>query len=166
MNTEKNARFALEDQLTGVLIALARAAENETPPASAHRAMLSGLAYEFAAGDAGSLERAVAAVRAEKSRLAPMCAACTAACGRTAEYGLRDLLAEPDARTRALKLSLLFTLQGLARCVRAARPDSLPQQETLAFFYRSLFALGYPFSPQQLQALSEEGGQLALQQLE
>ena len=166
MEINEKSCFALWDQLLGALVALARAAENEPPSPSAHRAVLDGLACVLACYDARRLEEPLSAVRAEKDRLAPLCATCTSPCGRTAAYGLRDLLAEPDARLRALKLSLLFSLQGLARCALAAQTDGLPDEETLSFFYRGLFALGYLFGPERLRELAEEGGLLALRRLE
>ena len=155
MEINEKSCFALWDQLLGALVALARAAENEPPSPSAHRAVLDGLACVLACYDARRLEETLSAVRAEKDRLAPLCATCTSPCGRTAAYGLRDLLAEPDARLRALKLSLLFSLQGLARCALAAQTDGLPDEETLSFFYRGLFALGYLFGPERLRELAD-----------
>ena len=52
MEINEKSCFALWDQLLGALVALARAAENEPPSPSAHRAVLDGLACVLACYDA------------------------------------------------------------------------------------------------------------------
>ena len=49
----------------------------------------------------------------------------------------------------------MYKRQGLARCALAAQTDGLPDEETLSFFYRGLFALGYLFGPERLRELAD-----------
>ena len=155
------------NELIGALIALARAAENETPDAEANLAMLEGLALAgTAAPEPSALDRATAAIRAAKDRLVPMCAGCANPCGRTSEYSLRELIAEPDRQRTALRLSLLFALEGLARSALADSASGASDEELLSFFYLGLFALGYPFEAERMQQLLSDCGRHALALLE
>lgn len=146
------------DELIGALIALARAAENEPTDEETDRAMLEGLRLAGTPHpQPEALKEALAAVRAAKDRLVPGCAGCANPCGRTAEFPLRELLAERDDARTALRLSLLFALEGLARAVQQPLKKELSD-----FFYLALFALGYPFEMERMQQLLADCGRHTL----
>lgn len=153
--------FFAADELVGALIALGRAAENETPDPETDRAMLEGLSLTGQPATAESLQRATAAVRAAKHRLVPSCADCACPCGRTAEYTLRELVSETDRTRTALRLSLLLELGTLAR-LTLSHPTTEWESGLLAHFYLALFALGYPFEGERMQQLLADCGRWAL----
>ena len=148
------------DTLVGALIAVARAEENETADAPVHRAVLRGLSVlSLTGGDPQTTAHAIADARAAKDRLVPMCAGCASPCGRTAEYPLHLLLAEPEKEEVALRLSLLCALQQLARvCLPLWEEGALVSEQPLALLYLGLYALGYPFDRARLQELIADCG--------
>ncbi|HIV87953.1 MAG TPA: hypothetical protein H9896_07605 [Candidatus Pygmaiobacter gallistercoris] len=151
-----------QNELIGALIALGRAAENESPDPETDRAMLEGLALTGQTAPEETLQAAILALRAAKDRLVPSCASCACPCGRTAEYPLRELLAESDRARTALRLALLSSLGALARLALAAGEQD---SALLAHLYLSLFALGYPFEAERMQQLIADCGRYALELL-
>ena len=112
----KSAAVAnLQDQLTGALIGLARAADTNTPTASTHRAVIAGLFTTLANVNFNeeTVRRQIDAVRREKAALTPNCAVCASPCVRTEEYDM-DKLWEADEDIRSLKSLILFGLRGMA----------------------------------------------------
>ncbi len=148
------------DALIGALIAVARAEENETADAPVHRAVLRGLAtLSLTGGDPQATAHAIADARAAKDRLVPMCAGCGSPCGRTAEYPLHLLLAQPEKEGVALRLSLLCALQQLALvCLPLWEEGALADEQPLALLYLGLYALGYPFDNPRVQELIRDCG--------
>ena len=91
----KDAQTAqAQDRLTGALIGLARAADT-SPDAGPEtwQLMIEGLFATLTNVnfDPDSLNALAGRVRAEKQRLVPDCAVCTAPCGRTGDYDLAQL---------------------------------------------------------------------------
>ena len=91
----KDAQTAqAQDRLTGALIGLARAADT-SPDAGPEtwQLMIEGLFATLTNVnfDPDSLNARAGRVRAEKQRLVPDCAVCTAPCGRTGDYDLAQL---------------------------------------------------------------------------
>ena len=113
----KDAQTAqVQDRLTGALIGLARAADT-SPDAGPEtwQLMIEGLFATLTNVnfDPDSLNALAGRVRAEKQRLVPDCAVCTAPCGRTGDYDLAQLWgAQEDIRS--LKSLLLFGSRGMA----------------------------------------------------
>lgn len=129
-----SALLSAQQRLTGALIGLARAVDNNehliTP--DTNRALLLGLT----AASAREMDAALAAVQRQKRLLVPNCFACAAPCGRTADCDLPALLnANPGAR--GARLELLDRLRSLARA-QTVHPDPI----VCTFLYRALFALG------------------------
>ena len=100
----KDAQTAqAQDRLTGALIGLARAADT-SPDAGPEtwQLMVEGLFATLTNVnfDPDSLNALAGRVRAEKQRLVPDCAVCTAPCGRTGDYDLAQLWgAQEDIRS-------------------------------------------------------------------
>ena len=105
----------LQDELTGALIALSRAAEGTMPQESTHRAMIEGLFITLTNVnfDQESIQSQIKKVRREKEALVSQCSVCRTPCGRNDEYDMEKLWKEePDIRS--LKSLLLFGLRGMA----------------------------------------------------
>lgn len=88
----KSARVAnLQDQLTGALIGLARAADTNPTTSSTHRAVIEGLFTTLTNVNFSeeAILQQIEAVRREKAALTPGCKDCACPCGRTEEYDMR-----------------------------------------------------------------------------
>lgn len=105
----------LQDQLTGALIGLARAADGNTPSASTHRAMIEGLfaTVTNVSFDPQAIGRLMDNVHGEKAAMIPQCRGCADACARNDDYDM-NLLWNADPDIRSLKSLILFGLRGMA----------------------------------------------------
>ncbi len=151
-------RTKLRDELTGALIGLARATDNnEDTSADTWRIMIDGL---LAAGvnadmNESAIREQIGRVHAEKLRLVPDCAVCTSPCGRTADYDMQQLRCAPED-TRALKSDILSGVRGLASLVhRTMTPDGV-DGETGRFFALALFAVGEDWDAGELRSVAAE----------
>ena len=134
----------LQDELTGALIGLARAADN-APDVNegTWKLMIEGLftTVTNVNFDEESIREMIARVRAEKARLVPNCAACTASCGRTDDYDMAQLWnAQEDIRS--LKSLILFGVRGMAAYAHHAMPLGYADEEVNRFFAKALLAVG------------------------
>ena len=134
----------LQDELTGALIGLARAADN-APDVNegTWKLMIEGLftTVTNVNFDEASIREMIARVRAEKARLVPNCAACTASCGRTDDYDMAQLWnAQEDIRS--LKSLILFGVRGMAAYAHHAMALGYADEEVNRFFAKALLAVG------------------------
>ena len=134
----------LQDELTGALIGLARAADN-APDVNegTWKLMIEGLftTVTNVNFDEASIRETIARVRAEKARLVPNCAACTASCGRTDDYDMAQLWnAQEDIRS--LKSLILFGVRGMAAYAHHAMALGYADEEGNRFFAKALLAVG------------------------
>lgn len=84
---------ALQDELTGALIGLARATEGTTVPTeSTYRTIIEGLFTTITnvSFDNDAILAMIQKVRDEKHKLVPDCSSCASPCGRNDEYLLRN----------------------------------------------------------------------------
>ena len=106
----------LQDELTGSLIGLSRAAEN-VPDVNdgTWRLLIEGLFTTVTNVNFNetTIREMTERVRAEKARLVPDCAVCASSCGRTADYDM-SLLWNADEDIRSLKSLILFGVRGMA----------------------------------------------------
>lgn len=120
-------KSTLCDELTGALIGLARATDNNAETSEdTWRIMIEGLC---AAADADTNERTlreqIGLVHAEKARLVPDCAVCTSPCGRTADYDMAQLRRAPED-IRRIKSEILTDVRVMAlRARRAMTPGGI-----------------------------------------
>ena len=134
----------LQDALTGALIGLARAADNN-PDVNmlTWRLMIEGLFTTVT--NVNFNEKTIRAlidrVHAEKARLVPNCAACTAACGRTSDYDMAQLWNAPED-IRSLKSLILFGVRGMAAYAHHAMALGYADEEVNRFFAKALLAVG------------------------
>lgn len=133
-----------QDELTGAVIGLARAACSNPITEDTDRILLEGLylTAAYASFDADEARRMTERVRAEKDRIAPGCRTCTARCGNTDDYDLARLWnAEPDIRS--VKALILFVLR---RMTARAYPAIPFDTKTMDTFYKALFVLAEDWS--------------------
>ena len=153
-----------QDQLTGALIGLARAADTNEPTASTHRAVIEGLFTTLTNVNFNeeTVRRQIDMVRREKAALTPDCGACACPCGRTDEYDM-NLLWEANEDIRSLKSLILFGLRGMAAYAYHAMVLGYTDEEVNRFFYEGLFAIGEDWGMEELLPIVMKVGQVNLQ---
>ena len=162
----KDAQTAqAQDRLTGALIGLARAADT-SPDAGPEtwQLMIEGLFATLTNVnfDLDRLHALTERVWAEKQRLVPDCAVCTAPCGRTGDYDLARLWgAQEDIRS--LKSLLLFGSRGMAAYAYHAMVLGYRDETVERFLSKALFAVGEDWSMEELLPLVLELGEVNLQ---
>ena len=160
----KSAAVAnLQDQLTGALIGLARAADTNAPAASTHRAVIEGLFTTLTNVNFNeeTVRQQIDAVRREKAALIPNCDTCASPCGRTDEYDM-NLLWEADEDIRSLKSLILFGLRGMAAYAYHAMVLGYTDEEVNRFLYEGLFAIGEDWGMEELLPIVMKVGQVNL----
>lgn len=160
----KSAAVAnLQDQLTGALIGLARAADTNAPTASTHRAVIEGLFTTLTNVNFNeeTIRQQIETVGQEKAALIPDCAACASPCGRTDEYDMRNLW-EADEDIRSLKSLILFGLRGMAAYAYHAMVLGYTDEEVNRFFYEGLFAVGEDWGMEELLPIVMKVGEVNL----
>ena len=152
-----------QDQLTGALIGLARAADTNEPTASTHRAVIEGLFTTLTNVNFSeeTVRRQIDMVRREKAALTPNCGACACPCGRTDEYDM-NLLWEANEDIRSLKSLILFGLRGMAAYAYHAMVLGYTDEEVNRFFYEGLFAIGEDWGMEELLPIVMKVGQVNL----
>ena len=152
-----------QDQLTGALIGLARAADTNEPTASTHRAVIEGLFTTLTNVNFNeeTVRRQIDIVRREKAALTPDCGACACPCGRTDEYDM-NLLWEANEDIRSLKSLILFGLRGMAAYAYHAMVLGYTDEEVNRFFYEGLFAIGEDWGMEELLPIVMKVGQVNL----
>ena len=153
----------LQDQLTGALIGLARAADTNAPAASTHRAVIEGLFTTLTNVNFNeeTVRQQIDAVRREKAALIPNCDTCAAPCGRTDEYDM-NLLWEANEDIRSLKSLILFGLRGMAAYAYHAMVLGYTDEEVNRFLYEGLFAIGEDWGMEELLPIVMKVGQVNL----
>lgn len=134
----------LQDELTGALVGLARAADN-APDVNGDtwRLMIEGLFTTVTNVNFNeeTIRALIDRVRAEKARLVPDCAVCASACGRTDDYDMEKLWgAQEDIRS--LKSLILFGVRGMAAYAHHAMVLGYTDEEVNRFLAKALFAVG------------------------
>ena len=158
----------LQDELTGALIGLARAADNTTPPKEADQLILEGLFATLTNVnfDDASLRQLTQQVREVKNSLSPLCHGCTSQCAKNDGYDLDSLWTENED-IRSLKSLLLFGMRGMAAYAFHARVLGYEDPSVTSFFYKGLFAVGYDgYAMEDLLPLVMESGKVNLECME
>ena len=151
----------LQDELTGALIGLARAADN-APEANAYtsRLVIEGLFTTVTNVNFNekTICELIDRVHEEKARLVPNCAACTSACGRTDDYDMAQLWnAQEDIRS--LKSLILFGARGMAAYAHHAMVLGYTDDEVNRFFEKALLAVGGDWDMDGLLSIVMEVGE-------
>ena len=152
----------LQDELTGALIGLARAADNAPDAnASTWRLMIDGLftTVTNVSFNEETIRMLIERAHAEKARLVPNCAACATACGRTDDYDMEKLWnAQEDIRS--LKSLILFGARGMAAYAHHAMALGYADDEVNRFFMKALIAVGEDCNMDELLPIVMEVGRL------
>ena len=158
----------LQDELTGSLIGLSRAAEN-APDVNdgTWRLMIEGLFTTVTNVNFNetTIREMTERVRAEKARLVPDCAVCASSCGRTADYDM-SLLWNADEDIRSLKSLILFGVRGMAAYAHHALVLGYTDDELNRFFAKALFAVGGDWGMDELLPIVMEVGEKNLKCME
>jgi len=135
---------ALQDELTGALIGLARAVDGDTQPSpETWQLMIEGLFTTVTNVNFNekTIRDLIDRVHSEKARLTPNCSGCSSRCGRNDDYDMR-LLWNADADTRSLKSLILFGVRGMAAYAHHAMVLGYSDDAVNRFFAKALFAVG------------------------
>ena len=153
----------LQDELTGALVGLARAASGNTPSPAAHRAMIEGLFTTITNVNFNeeTIRQQIENVTREKNALIPGCGGCDQPCGRTEDYNM-ELLWNADEDIRSLKSLILFGLRGMAAYAYHAMVLGYSDEEVNTFFYEGMFAIGEDLNMEQLLPIVMKVGEINL----
>lgn len=160
---KKSDIAALQDELTGALIGLARAADGNQTTASTHRAMMEGLFTTITNVNFNekTIKDQIETVTKEKNALIPRHGECAKPCGRDDNYDMAKLW-NADADIRSLKSLILFGLRGMAAYAYHALMLGYTDDEVNAFFYEGLFAVGEDWDMEQLLPIVLKVGEVNL----
>ena len=154
---------ALQDELTGALIGLARAAGGQETGEETDALVLEGLFTTVTNVNFNNetITDLTQRVRREKERLSPGCAGCGAPCGKAEEYPM-DLLWNAQEDIRSLKSLILFGIRGMAAYAYHAAVLGYRDAKVNAFFYKALFAIGEDWGMEELLPIVMEVGEVNL----
>ena len=135
----------LQDELTGALIGLARAAEGNEDliNEATNQLVLEGLFSTITNVNFNNdtLKVLIDKVQEEKKRLVPNCFACASSCGRTDDFDMQSLWQENED-IRSLKSLILFGIRGMAAYAYHAAVLGYTEQAVMDFFYKALVVIG------------------------
>ena len=155
---------ALQDELTGALIGLARAASDEALPTErTDRLLIQGLFTTITNVNFNekTIQNLIQLVHEEKMRLVPDCSVCGSPCGRTEDYDL-SLLWNAQEDIRSLKSLILFGIRGVSAYAYHAMMLGYTDEELNRFFCKALFAVGENWGVDELLPLALEVGKYNL----
>ena len=151
----------LQDELTGALIGLARAADGGTSAeAGTCRLFIEGLFTTIT--NVNFNERTIRdlteRVHAEKARLVPDCSECGSHCGRTDDYDM-NLVWTANEDVRSLKSLILFGIRGIAAYAYHAMALGYTDCDVNSFLASALFAIGEDYGMNELLPIVMEVGE-------
>lgn len=160
---KKSNIAALQDELTGALIGLARATRGNKPTADTHRAMLEGLFTTITNVNFNeeTIQKQIETVTKEKNRLISSYKKEAQPQGSSDDYDMGKLW-NADEDIRSLKSLILFGLRGMAAYAYHALMLGYTDDEVNAFFYEGLFAVGEDWNMDQLLPMVLKVGEVNL----
>lgn len=158
----------LQDELTGALIGLARAAAgNSTVTQSVHEIIRQGLftTVTNVSFNNETLAELIQQIHNEKEALIPGCGECGDPCGRTMDYDMEQLwTANEDIRS--LKSLILFGIRGIAAYAYHGAVLGYLDDTVNEFFLKALFAIGEDWGIEELLPVVMEVGEVNLKCME
>ena len=153
----------LQDQLTGGLIGLARAAEGNVPGPSTDKVIIEGLFTTVTNVNFNNetINALIDRVHEEKHKLVPDCESCGSPCGRTEDYDMKGIW-EADEDIRSLKSLILFGIRGMAAYAYHAAVLGYTDKDVNQFFYKALFVIGENWKVDELLPVVMEVGEVNL----
>ncbi len=141
---KSSSTAALQDELTGALIGLAKACGNNPATENTTKIIIEGLFTTITNVNFNdeTLKAMIDKVHAEKQRIVPDCAACAAPCGNTSDYDMKEIW-DGDEDIRSLKSLILFGIRGMAAYAYHAAVLGYEDKEVNDFFYKALSFLGF-----------------------
>lgn len=151
----------LQDELTGALIGLARACENNAKTDATDRIILEGLFSTITNVNFNdeTLRAMIDRIHEEKSRIVPGCAACASPCGNTNDYDMKQIW-EADEDIRSLKSLILFGIRGMSAYAYHALMLGYRDEAVNAFFYKALSVISYDYGMDELLPIVLEVGEV------
>lgn len=154
----------LQDELTGALIGLARALDNDTPvKESVWRVMIEGLFTTIT--NVNFNEKTICGlirrVQAEKEVLSSQCSDCASPCSKSSDYDM-SLLWNADEDIRSLKSLILFGIRGVAAYAYHALVLGYSDEELNRFMAKALFSVGEDWDMELLLPIVLEVGKYNL----
>lgn len=142
----KSANTArLQDELTGALIGLARAAEGNEHLVNEEMSqlILEGLFTTVTNVNFNdeTLKILIYKIENAKKKLVPNCFTCSGSCGRNDNFDMNTLWTT-DEDVRSLKSLILFGIRGMAAYAYHASVLGYTDETISKFFYKALFAVG------------------------
>lgn len=142
----KSANTArLQDELTGALIGLARAAEGNEHFVNEemNQLILEGLFTTVTNVNFNdeTLKILIYKIENAKKKLVPNCFTCSGSCGRNDNFDMNTLWTT-DEDVRSLKSLILFGIRGMAAYAYHASVLGYTDETISKFFYKALFAVG------------------------
>ena len=135
----------LQDELTGALIGLARAAEGNEHLVTEemNQLVLEGLFTTVTNVNFNdeTLKILIYKIENAKKKLVPNCFTCSGSCGRNDNFDMNTLWTT-DEDVRSLKSLILFGIRGMAAYAYHASVLGYTDETISKFFYKALFAVG------------------------
>ncbi len=157
----------LQDELTSVLIGLAKSCENNPKTENTDRIIIEGLFTTITNVNFNdeTLKNMIDRVHKEKNIIVPDCSVCKAKCGNTDDYDLNNIWSGNDD-IRSLKSLILFGIRGMAAYAYHAMILGYTDDEVNFFFYKALAMLSYDLNMEQLLPVVLEVGEVNLKCME
>ena len=149
--------LALQDELTGALIGLARSCGNNPKTENTDEIIIEGLVHTITNSNTGAaaLKAMIEKVREEKNTVAPDCAVCAAPCGNTSEYDVSNIW-KHETDVRGVETAILFGIREMAAIIYPGKMDA----EVNEFFYKALCMISYGMSKEDLLPVVQELGEM------
>ena len=154
----------LQDELTGALISLAKAADStETISKRTGQIIIEGLftTVTNVNFDNAAIENMIQKVRTEKERLISDCNKCQAPYSKAEEYDLQQLW-NANEDIRSLKSLILFGIRGMAAYAYHANVLNYEDAEVNQFFCEALSKIGYEENTEALLSTVLKTGEINL----
>ena len=158
---------ALQDELTGALIGLAKTTYNSERDAETDELIIKGLFTTVTNVNFNqeSISAQIDAVHDKKNRLSPNCAACVEKCGNTDDYDMQNIWKDNED-IRSLKSLVLFGIRGMAAYAYHAMVLGYREEVVNAFLCEALAQLSCDLSADELLPLVLKVGEVNLKCME
>lgn len=152
---------ALQDELTGALIGLARACENNAKTDATDRIIIEGLFTTITNVNFNddTLRAMIKRIREEKFRIVPGCGNCASPCGNTSDFDMQQIW-EANEDIRSLKSLILFGIRGMSAYAYHALMLGYSDETVNAFFYKALSVISYDYEMEELLPIVLEVGEV------
>lgn len=159
----------LQDELTGVLIGLARSTEGNDHMVTEEtdRLVIEALFSTVTNVNFNNetVTELINTIEREKNRIVPECSGCGAPCGRNDYYDMKNVW-NADEDIRSLKSLILFGIRGMAAYAYHAQVLGYKDEDVNRFFYKALYAVGMDWGMEELLPIVIEVGEVNLKCME